>query len=70
MIIVTGGLRFIGSNIIPALNTRGVTDIIVVADFTDGTKFTNVSNAQVADYLDEDEFSACNVHFARSSTFN
>ncbi|ADW19261.1 ADP-glyceromanno-heptose 6-epimerase precursor [Desulfobulbus propionicus DSM 2032] len=56
MIIVTGGLGFIGSNIIHALNARGVTDIIVVDDFTDGTKFTNVSDAQVADYFDKDEF--------------
>lgn len=58
MIIVTGGLGFIGSNIIHALNSRGVTDILVVDDFTDGTKFTNVSGAQVADYLDKDEFLA------------
>ncbi|MDY0390726.1 MAG: ADP-glyceromanno-heptose 6-epimerase [Desulfobulbus oligotrophicus] len=56
MIIVTGGLGFIGSNIIHALNARGVTDIILVDDFTDGTKFTNVSDAQVTDYLDKDEF--------------
>jgi ADP-L-glycero-D-manno-heptose 6-epimerase len=56
VIIVTGGLGFIGSNIIHALNARGVTDIILVDDFTDGTKFTNVSDAQVTDYLDKDEF--------------
>ena len=58
MIIVTGGLGFIGSNIIHALNARGVTDIIVVDDFTDGTKFANVSDAKIADYLDKDEFLA------------
>ena len=58
MIIVTGGLGFIGSNIIHALNACGVTDIIVVDDFTDGTKFANVSDAHIADYLDKDEFLA------------
>lgn len=58
MIIVTGGLGFIGSNIIHSLNARGITDIILVDDFTDGTKFANVSDAQVADYLDKDEFLA------------
>lgn len=58
MIIVTGGLGFIGSNIIHALNARSVTDIIVVDDFTDGTKFANVSDAQVADYFDKDDFLA------------
>ena len=58
MIIITGGLGFIGSNIIHALNARGVTDIIIVDEFTDGTKFANVSDVQIVDYLDKDEFLA------------
>lgn len=58
MIIVTGGLGFIGSNIVHALNARGVTDIIVVDDFTDGTKFVNIADADIADYLDKEEFLA------------
>ena len=58
MIIVTGGLGFIGSNILHALNQHGPTNIIVVDDFTDGTKFINIANAQVADYLDKDDFLA------------
>jgi len=65
VIIVTGGLGFIGSNIIHSLNARGVTDIILVDDFTDGTKFANVSDAQVADYLDKDEFLAGVKHGQR-----
>lgn len=56
MIIVTGGLGFIGSNIIHALNSRGVTDITVVDDFTDGHKFINIADAQVADYVDRYDF--------------
>ncbi|MGD9950220.1 MAG: ADP-glyceromanno-heptose 6-epimerase [Desulfobulbus sp.] len=58
MIIVTGGLGFIGSNIVHGLNKRGREDIIVVDDFTDGTKFANIADARIADYLDKDEFIA------------
>lgn len=56
MIIVTGGLGFIGSNIVHALNQRGRTDIVVVDDFTDGTKFVNIAEAHIADYLDKEVF--------------
>lgn len=56
MIIVTGGSGFIGSNIVQALNARGRTDILVVDDLTDGTKFANIADAQLADYMDKGEF--------------
>jgi len=56
MIIVTGGAGFIGSNIIKGLNQRGIQDILVVDDLTDGTKFTNLTNVQIADYLDKEDF--------------
>lgn len=56
MIVVTGGLGFIGSNIVHALNAGGYEDIVVVDDFTDGTKFINIADASIADYLDKDEF--------------
>ena len=56
MFIVTGGAGFIGSNIIESLNARGITDILVVDDLTDGTKFVNLADLQIADYMDKDEF--------------
>ncbi len=56
MIIVTGGLGFIGSNIVHILNQEGREDIIVVDDFTDGTKFVNVADARIADYMEKEEF--------------
>lgn len=56
MIIVTGGLGFIGANLVHALNQRGQTEIVVVDDFTDGTKFVNLAQANIADYQDKDEF--------------
>jgi ADP-L-glycero-D-manno-heptose 6-epimerase len=56
MIIVTGGAGFIGSNIVQALNARGRDDLLVVDDLTDGTKFANLADARLHDYLDKDEF--------------
>ncbi|MFT6926334.1 MAG: ADP-L-glycero-D-manno-heptose 6-epimerase [Psychromonas sp.] len=56
MFIVTGGAGFIGSNIVKSLNERGITDILVVDDLTDGTKFVNLVDLQIMDYMDKDEF--------------
>ncbi|URL02075.1 ADP-glyceromanno-heptose 6-epimerase [Avibacterium sp. 20-126] len=58
MIIVTGGAGFIGSNIVKALNEIGRTDILVVDDLKDGTKFVNLVDLDIADYCDKDDFIA------------
>lgn len=58
MIIVTGAAGFIGSNLVSALNARGITDILAVDNLQDGTKFRNLADLQIADYLDQDDFLA------------
>jgi ADP-L-glycero-D-manno-heptose 6-epimerase len=71
MIIVTGGAGFIGSNIVKALNDRGVTEILVVDDLTDGKKFKNLVDCAIADYMDKDQFLTfiqANKKFAESVT--
>ncbi|MGH1486217.1 MAG: ADP-glyceromanno-heptose 6-epimerase [Cellvibrionaceae bacterium] len=55
MILVTGGCGFIGSNIVKQLNNIGRTDIIVTDDLSDGKKFVNIVDCEIADYLDKDE---------------
>lgn len=58
MIIVTGGAGFIGSNIVKALNDDGYTDILVVDNLKDGTKFVNLVDLNIADYIDKEDFIA------------
>ncbi len=58
MIVVTGGFGFIGSNIVHALNQRGINNILVVDDLTDGKKFHNLIGADFLDYCDKDDFLA------------
>jgi ADP-L-glycero-D-manno-heptose 6-epimerase len=54
--VVTGAAGFIGSNVVKALNERGITDILAVDDLEDGSKFLNLADCEIADYLDKDEF--------------
>ncbi|ACX90061.1 ADP-L-glycero-D-manno-heptose-6-epimerase [Pectobacterium parmentieri WPP163] len=58
MIIVTGGAGFIGSNIVKALNNIGYRDILVVDNLKDGTKFVNLVDLDIADYVDKEDFIA------------
>lgn len=58
MYIITGGAGFIGSNMVKALNRRGITDILVVDDLKQGQKFRNLAGCDIADYLDRYDFLA------------
>lgn len=53
--IVTGAAGFIGSNLVSALNERGITRIIAVDDLKHGDKFRNLVDCEIADYFDKDE---------------
>ncbi len=57
-IVVTGGAGFIGANIIKGLNERGIDDILVVDDLSQGDKFRNLVDLKIADYVDRDDFYA------------
>jgi len=56
MYLVTGGAGFIGSNIVHGLNARGINDIYVVDDLTQGQQFNNIVDANIQDYADKDDF--------------
>jgi ADP-L-glycero-D-manno-heptose 6-epimerase len=55
-IVVTGAAGLIGSNIVKALNERGVTNIIAVDNLTRGDKFRNLVDCEIVDYVDKHEF--------------
>ena len=55
-IAVTGAAGFIGSNIIRGLNARGIDDIIAVDDMSEGDKFRNLADLQIAEYVDAEDF--------------
>ncbi len=54
--LVTGAAGFIGSNLIKALNEKGVTQIIAVDHLKKADKFKNLVGLEIADYLDKNEF--------------
>jgi len=58
VIVITGGLGFIGSNLVHALNARGREDLVVVDDFTNGHKMVNIGAATIGDYHDRHDFLA------------
>ncbi|WP_043590088.1 ADP-glyceromanno-heptose 6-epimerase [Chromobacterium haemolyticum] len=57
-IVVTGAAGFIGSNLVKALNERGVTDIIAVDNLSSGDKFRNLVDCEIAHYMDKHDFLA------------
>jgi len=56
MIIVTGGAGFIGSNLVYALNNRGIEDILVVDRLNSPLQHKNLNDLRFADYIDQDQF--------------
>jgi ADP-L-glycero-D-manno-heptose 6-epimerase len=54
--IITGAAGFIGSNLVKALNERGETNIIAVDNLKNADKFRNLTDCDIADYLDKDDF--------------
>ena len=55
-VVVTGAAGFIGSNLVHGLNRLGVNDVVAVDELADGTKFANLTGAQLTDYFDREEF--------------
>ena len=60
MIVVTGGAGFIGSNLVRALNHRGLTDILVVDDPNDkaDNKADNLAGLDIIDHIHKHDFLA------------
>ena len=56
--IVTGAAGFIGSNLVKALNERGESDIIAVDNLTRADKFKNLTDCEIADFIDKRDFLA------------
>src|SRR5271156_1039591 len=54
MIIVTGAAGFIGSNLLSALNAKGVTDVMVVD--RSGDNFRNLDDLKYSDFMQPAEF--------------
>jgi ADP-L-glycero-D-manno-heptose 6-epimerase len=55
-IVVTGAAGFIGANLVRALNARGETSVLAVDNLSNGDKFANLVDCEIAEYLDQDDF--------------
>ena len=56
MIVVTGGVGFIGSAVVWKLNLEGIDDIVIVDSLGSSMKWKNLVNGRFVDYLDRDDF--------------
>lgn len=56
MIVVTGGAGFIGSALIAALNTRNISDILVIDHLGSSDKWKNLARLSFSDYMEKDRF--------------
>ena len=54
--IVTGAAGFIGSNLVKALNDRGVSNIIAVDNLKQADKFKNLTDRDISDYMSKEDF--------------
>jgi len=54
--VVTGAAGFIGSNLVKALNERGLADIIAVDDPKHGARPANLADCTLAEYVAKGEF--------------
>jgi ADP-L-glycero-D-manno-heptose 6-epimerase len=55
-LIVTGAAGFIGANLVKALNARGSRDIVAVDNLSRAEKVPNLSDLEIADFLDKRDF--------------
>lgn len=65
--IVTGGAGFIGSNLVAALNARGIDNILVVDRLGESEKWKNLVGLNYEDFLDKDEFRTA-IHLGKLPT--
>ncbi len=56
MIIVTGGAGFIGSNVVRALNNRGIENILIVDNLSNSFKHLNLNRLKFIDFIDKNAF--------------
>ena len=54
--IVTGAMGFIGSNLVKALNDKGISNIIAVDNLKQADKFKNLVDCDIADYMSKEDF--------------
>lgn len=58
MVVLTGGAGFIGSNILRALNQRGIDDVLVVDNLSRGEKHLNLNGTRFSDFVDKEAYLA------------